>query len=85
MTSAVTFFVYQIACAWVEATDTEFAYALVSQAMVIATTLSVHCFALLHCSTNQTSAECFLEYHTMWLPNISWVVWVSSTPPMGAD
>jgi len=29
--------------------------------MVIATTLSVHCFALLHRSANQTSAECCLE------------------------
>ena len=30
--------------------------------MVIATILSVHCFALLHHNANQTSAECCLEF-----------------------
>ena len=30
--------------------------------MVIATTLSVHCFALLNCSANHTSAKCCPEF-----------------------
>ena len=32
--------------------------------MVIATTLSVHCFAIAHCSANQTSAECCIAFIT---------------------
>ena len=32
--------------------------------MVVATPLIVQCFALLHCSANQTSAECGLEFTT---------------------
>ena len=32
--------------------------------MVIASTLSVHCFNMLHCSTNKTSAKCCLGFTT---------------------
>ena len=49
--------------------------------MVIATTLIVQCYALLHCSANQTSAECRLEFttrggHRMFrgLPHALWLV-----------
>ena len=53
--------------------------------MVITTILSVHCFALLHRSANQTSAECCLEFTIrVRLSNVSWAVWVSSHPLIGA-
>ena len=39
--------------------------------------LSVHCFALLHCSANQISSKC---HRTRRLFNVSWAVCVSSSP-----